>query len=45
MQEKRRKEFGTSLREKYVNEIRENRRNSKMGCKDCSTYNLEEVTS
>jgi hypothetical protein len=45
MQEKRRKEFGTSLREKYVNEIRDNRRNSKMGCKDCSTYNLEEVCS
>ena len=40
---KRKREFGTLLRGKYVNEIRDNRRNSKMGCKDCSTYNLEKV--
>jgi hypothetical protein len=42
---KRKREFGTLLRGKYVNEIRDKRRNSKMGCKDCSTYNLEKVCS
>jgi hypothetical protein len=45
MSEKRKKEYGTLLREKYVIENRQNRRSSKMGCKDCSTYNLEKVCS
>ena len=44
-QEKRNKEYGSQLREKYVSSIRENRRNAKMGCIDCSTYNLERACS
>jgi hypothetical protein len=44
-QEKRKKEYGSRTREKYVIDMRENRRNSKMGCKDCSTYNLEQASS